>query len=50
MLQAVREAAASGENLVPVVMDAVDADATLGEVSNMLRYVWGTYDPPGGLD
>ncbi len=49
VLDAVRERAEADENLVPVVIEAVDADATLGEISDALRDVWGPYQPPGGL-
>ena len=38
------EAAAKGsENLVPLVLDAVKAYATVGEISNVLRAVWGEH-------
>ena len=37
--------AANGEdNLVPPIVAAVKALATLGEVSDTLRAAWGTYD------
>lgn len=40
---------ARGEgNLVPVMIDAAVAGATLGEISDALREVWGTYDSPRG--
>jgi methylmalonyl-CoA mutase, N-terminal domain len=42
-LARVRTAAASSENLMPYFVDAVDADATLGEICNVLREVFGTY-------
>jgi len=42
-LIAVREAAALERNLVPVILDAVKARATLGEVSGAMRAVFGTY-------
>jgi len=50
MLQAVRERARGTDNLVPAVMAALDAGATLGEISAALRQEWGTWNPPGGLD
>ncbi|MFP4636054.1 MAG: methylmalonyl-CoA mutase [Nitriliruptoraceae bacterium] len=37
------EAAHTDRNLVPLIMDAVRADATVGEVSSTLQQVWGTY-------
>jgi methylmalonyl-CoA mutase N-terminal domain/subunit len=42
-LAAVREAAAGAENLMPPFVEAVDAGATLGEICNVLRDVFGTY-------
>ncbi len=43
-LEGVRIAAESGENLLPPMIDAVKALATLGEISDVLREIWGTYD------
>jgi methylmalonyl-CoA mutase, N-terminal domain len=38
------EAAAGGDdNLVPLIMDAVRADATVGEITACLQRVWGSY-------
>ena len=37
------EAARSTGSLMPRIVDAVRARATLGEISNALRTVWGTY-------
>jgi methylmalonyl-CoA mutase N-terminal domain/subunit len=42
-LATVREAAAGTENLMPPFVEAVDAGATLGEICNVLRDVFGTY-------
>jgi methylmalonyl-CoA mutase, N-terminal domain len=42
-LARVRAAASAGENLMPHFVDAVDAYATLGEICNVLREVFGTY-------
>lgn len=39
----VRAAAAGTENLMPLFIDAVDAGATLGEICDVLRDVFGTY-------
>jgi len=33
-------------NLVPLILDAVEADVTLGEICTDLREVFGTYVPP----
>jgi methylmalonyl-CoA mutase N-terminal domain/subunit len=42
-LAAVRDACRSGENLMPVILDAVRAEATLGEICQALKDVFGTY-------
>ena len=40
------ETAAQGtENLVPVMVECVEARVTLGEISHRLRQVWGEYRP-----
>ena len=40
-------ATARGEdNLLPAILDAVRAYATLGEICGELRKVWGEYRPP----
>jgi methylmalonyl-CoA mutase N-terminal domain/subunit len=44
-LERVEETARRDGNLVPVVVDAVKARATLGEISDALRRVYRTYDP-----
>jgi methylmalonyl-CoA mutase N-terminal domain/subunit len=36
-------AARGTENLVPLILDAVRAEATVGEISNVLRGVWGEH-------
>ena len=41
---AVRAAARGSENLLPPIIEAVRAHVTLGEVSDVLREEWGTYD------
>ncbi len=46
-LSAVRNACESGANVMPALIDAVDAGATLGEVSDVYREVFGTYTDPG---
>ena len=43
-LRAIREAAGAGSNLLPVIIEAAKARATLGEISDVLRGEWGTYD------
>jgi methylmalonyl-CoA mutase N-terminal domain/subunit len=42
-LAAVRAAASGEENLLPAMVEAVRAEATLGEISDILREVWGVY-------
>ncbi|MBL8997782.1 MAG: methylmalonyl-CoA mutase [Gemmatimonadetes bacterium] len=46
-LAAIRRAAplGSGEPLMPLIVDAVRARATVGEISDTLREVWGEYRP-----
>ncbi|QBD81342.1 methylmalonyl-CoA mutase [Ktedonosporobacter rubrisoli] len=40
-LQALEQAAAGTENLMPLIIDAVEAYATLGEISDAMRRVFG---------
>jgi methylmalonyl-CoA mutase N-terminal domain/subunit len=42
-LQALRAAAAGTDNMMPAILDAVKAYATLGEITDVLRDVFGTY-------
>ena len=42
-LDAIQQAASTDENLVPLMLDAVKQSATLGEISDALREVWGEY-------
>jgi methylmalonyl-CoA mutase, N-terminal domain len=44
-LEKVREVAGSTDPLMPLIIDAVRARATLGEISDTLRDVWGVYRP-----
>jgi len=44
-LEALAEGAQGENNLVPRILDAVRAEATLGEISDILRGTWGTYSP-----
>jgi len=43
MIDAVRDAALSGENLMPKILTAVEAYATVGEISDAMRGVFGEY-------
>ncbi len=45
-LEAVRKAASEGQNVMPAVIDAVGAYATVGEVCGALKEVFGTYEEP----
>ena len=47
-LAGLRDAAAGEANLMPPIIDAVKAYATLGEITDVLRDVWGEYLPFGG--
>ena len=42
-LEAVADAARSGANLMPSILAAVEAEATLGEIADRLRGVFGTH-------
>ena len=46
-LAALAEGARGTENLMPRILEAVKAMATLGEISDTLRSEWGTYSPTG---
>jgi methylmalonyl-CoA mutase N-terminal domain/subunit len=48
-LAAIREAAAGDANLLYPMKDALKAKATVGEVCDALREVWGTYSPIDSL-
>jgi len=43
-LKALRTAAEGSENLMPFIVEAVEAYATLGEISNIFREVFGEYE------
>ena len=41
------EVARTDDNMVPAMLDAARAEATLGEICDALREVWGSYlEPP----
>lgn len=42
-LAAIREAASGTANLLPLILAAVEAQVTVGEISGTLRSVWGEY-------
>jgi methylmalonyl-CoA mutase N-terminal domain/subunit len=47
-LAAIRDAALGSDNLMPRIIAAVEAYATIGEVSDTLRGIWGEYEGGGG--
>jgi methylmalonyl-CoA mutase N-terminal domain/subunit len=42
-IEMIRDAARSGENLMPKIVNAVEAQATVGEISDAMRAVFGEY-------
>jgi methylmalonyl-CoA mutase N-terminal domain/subunit len=46
MLTVLEKTARSSENLMPVLVECVENDITLGEICGLLRKVWGEYQPP----
>ncbi len=48
-LDAVESAARGRDNLLPPILAAVEAHATLGEISDRMRRVFGEYVPPAAL-
>ncbi|MFE9422794.1 methylmalonyl-CoA mutase [Kitasatospora sp. NPDC006697] len=48
-LDAMLAAARDGSNMIPAMLDAVRAEATLGEICNALRAEWGVYREPAGF-
>jgi len=45
MMAQVEAAARSSQNMLPVLIEAVEAEVTLGEICRVLRGVWGEYRP-----
>jgi methylmalonyl-CoA mutase N-terminal domain/subunit len=45
MLDRLRASAAGEGNLMPILLEAVEADLTLGEICGALRKVWGEHQP-----
>ncbi len=48
-LEALREAARGDDNLMPHIVDAVKAYATVGEICNVLREEFGEYQPGSAI-
>jgi len=46
-IKAVEQAAGSGENLMPHIIDAVEKYATVGEIADAMRRVFGEYKETG---
>ena len=42
-LTKLKQAATTDENLLPRILECVEAYATVGEISNALREIWGEY-------
>ncbi len=47
LLERLKSAAAADDNLMPYIIDCVEGLCTLGEISDALRDVFGTYRDPG---
>jgi methylmalonyl-CoA mutase, N-terminal domain len=48
-LDALEQAAAGADNVLPFILEAVRAYATVGEICGRLRAVWGEYQGPADL-
>jgi methylmalonyl-CoA mutase N-terminal domain/subunit len=48
-IDALRRAASGDENVVPCVLEAVRADATVGEITDVFRSVFGDYRKPSPI-
>jgi methylmalonyl-CoA mutase N-terminal domain/subunit len=48
-LAELKKAALKGENLMPPLIEAVRAYATLGEMVQVLKEIYGTYRAPTGI-
>jgi methylmalonyl-CoA mutase N-terminal domain/subunit len=46
LLSQVEGAARGDDPLMPLFIDCAENDVTLGEICNVLRDVWGQYQPP----
>jgi len=42
-LAKLKQAATTDENLLPRILECVESYATVGEISNTLREIWGEY-------
>ena len=48
-LERLKHAATSADNLLPPIVEAVEAYATIGEICNVLRRVFGEYHPASSM-
>ena len=48
-LKALEQAARGSDNLMPPLLDAVNAYATIGEMMDVFRSVFGEYNPSWGF-
>jgi methylmalonyl-CoA mutase N-terminal domain/subunit len=49
LLNHLETTARGSDNLMPVLVECVDNEVTLGEICGVLRSVWGEYHPPAWL-
>jgi len=49
LLNHIESAARSSQNLMPLFVEAVENNVTLGEICGRLRQLWGQYQPPATL-
>jgi methylmalonyl-CoA mutase N-terminal domain/subunit len=49
LLSRLDESARGKENLVPLFIECVENDLTLGEICHVLRRAWGEYQPPAWI-
>jgi methylmalonyl-CoA mutase N-terminal domain/subunit len=47
LLEKLKAAAVGSENLMPLFIECVENNVTLGEICNTLRVVWGEYVAEG---
>jgi methylmalonyl-CoA mutase N-terminal domain/subunit len=47
LLKKIEDAASTEQNLMPLMLDAVEHNVTVGEISHRLRRVWGEYRETG---
>ncbi|MBI9044522.1 MAG: methylmalonyl-CoA mutase family protein [Anaerolineaceae bacterium] len=49
LLSQLEKCARSSENMMPLLIECVENGITLGEINNILRNVWGEYQPPAWI-